>query len=116
LKQDEVFIKHILDEIDFLIDASKGLDYEGLIKDETLKRAFVRSLEVIGVAAKNISSEFRQKYPDIEWRELTGLRDKLIHRYFGVQWEIVWDVVKNKVPRLKEKIGGILKELGKGWG
>ena len=68
MKQDEVFIRHILDEIDFLIDSSRGLEYDGLIKDETLKRAFVRSLEVIGEAAKNISSEFRQKHPDIEWR------------------------------------------------
>ena len=68
MKQDEVFIRHILDEMDFLIDSSRGLEYEGLVKDETLKRAFVRSLEVIGEAAKNISSEFRQKHPDIEWR------------------------------------------------
>lgn len=114
MKQDEVFIKHILDEIDFLIDSSKDLEYEGLVKDETLKRAFVRSLEVIGEAAKNISSEFRQKHPDIEWRELTGLRDKLIHRYFGVKWEIVWDVVKSKIPQLKERIEGILRELERG--
>jgi uncharacterized protein with HEPN domain len=84
------------------------------VKDETLKRAFVRSLEVIGEAAKNISSEFRQKHPDIEWRELTGLRDKLIHRCFGVQWEIVWDVVKNKIPQLRRRIEGILRELERG--
>jgi len=114
LKQDEVFIRHILDEIDFLIDSSKGLEYEVLIKDETLKRAFVRSLEVIGEATKNISSQFRQKHPDIEWRELAGLRDKLIHRYFGVNWEIVWDFVKNKLPQLKERIEGILKEMERG--
>ena len=114
MKRDEVFIRHILDEIDFLIDSSKGLEYEGLIKDETLKRAFVRSLEVIGEATKNISSEFRQKYTDVEWRDLTGLRDKLVHRYFGVQWEIVWDVVKNKIPQLKGRIEGILKEIEKG--
>jgi uncharacterized protein with HEPN domain len=114
LKQDEVFIRHILDEIDFLIDSSKDLEYEGLIKDETLKRAFVRSLEVIGEAAKNISSELRQKHPDIEWRELTGLRDKLIHKYFGVKWEIVWDVVKSKIPQLKERIEGVLEEMERG--
>ena len=114
MKQDEVFIRHILDEIDFLIDSSKGLEYDGLIKDETLKRAFVRSLEVIGEATKNISSQFRQKHPDIEWRELAGLRDKLIHRYFGVQWEIVWDVVKSKIPQLKERIVGVLEEMERG--
>lgn len=114
MKQDEVFIRHILDEIDFLIDSSEGLEYQGLIKDEILKRASVRSLEVIGEATKNISSESRQKYPDIEWRELTGLRDKLVHKYFGVQWEIVWDVVKNKIPKLKGRLEGILRELERG--
>lgn len=114
MKQDEVFVKHILDEINFLMDKSKDLEYEGLINDEILKRAFVRSLEVIGEATKNISLEFREKHPDIEWRELTGLRDKLIHRYFGVKWEIVWDVVRSKIPQLKEKIESILEEMKKG--
>ena len=114
MKQDEAFVRHILDEINFLIDKSKDLEYEGLTKDEILKRAFVRSLEVIGEATKNISSEFREKHPDIEWRELTGLRDKLIYRYFGVKWELVWDVAKSKVPQLKGKIEAILKETERG--
>jgi len=114
LKQDEVFVKHILDEINFLMNKSKDLEYEGLIKDEILKRAFVRSLEVIGEATKNVSLEFKEKHPDIEWRELTGLRDKLIHRYFGVKWEIVWDIVRSKIPQLKEKIEDILEEMERG--
>jgi len=111
LKQDEVFVRHILDETNFLIDKSKGLEYESLIKDEILKRAFVRSLEIVGEATKNISLEFREKHPAIEWRELTGLRDKLIHRYFGVKWEIVWDVVESKIPQIKQKFEDILKEI-----
>ena len=114
MKQDEVFVKHILDEINFLMNKSKDLEYEGLIKDEILKRAFVRSLEVIGEATKNVSLEFKEKHPDIEWRELTGLRDKLIHRYFGVKWEIVWDIVRSKISQLKEKIEDILEEMERG--
>ncbi len=92
MKQDEVFVRHILDETNFLIYKSKGL-------------------EIVGEATKNISLEFREKHPAIEWRELPGLRDKLIHRYFGVKWEIVWDVVESKIPQIKQQIEDILKEI-----
>jgi len=110
LKQNEVFLKHILDEISFIMKKSKELKYDDLIRDETLKRAFLRSLEVIGEATKNISMDFRRDHPHIRWRELAGLRDKLIHEYFGVKWEIVWDVIENLVPNLKEQIETILKK------
>jgi len=89
---------------------SKELKYDDLIRDETLKRAFLRSLEVIGEATKNISMDFRRDHPHIKWRELAGLRDKLIHEYFGVKWEIIWDVIENLVPNLKEQIETILKK------
>lgn len=110
MKQNEVFVKHILDEISFIMKKSKELKYDDLIRDETLKRAFLRSLEVIGEATKNISMDFRRDHPHIEWKELAGLRDKLIHEYFGVKWEIVWDVIENLVPNLKEQIETILKK------
>jgi len=89
LKKNEIFIRHIFDEINFIIDKSKGLKYENSIKDETLKRAFLGSLEIIGEATKNISMDFREDHSDIIWKELAGLRlrDKLIyvHGYFGVK-------------------------------
>ena len=81
------------------------------MKNETLKRAFLRSLEVVGEATKNISMDFREKYPQIKWRELAGLRDKLIHQYFGVNWNRVWDVIKNWIPEIKEDIERILNEI-----
>lgn len=68
MRQDRVFLKHILDEINFLLDKTKGLEYESLIRDETLKRAFLRSLEIIGEAAKNISVDFRNSHPEVKWR------------------------------------------------
>jgi len=110
LKQNEVFVKHIFDEISFIMKESKELKYDDLIRDEILKRAFLRSLEVIGEATKNISMDFRRDHPHIKWKELAGLRDKLIHEYFGVKWEIVWDVIENLVPNLKEQIETILKK------
>ena len=84
MKDDRVFIRHILDEIAFIIKESRDLNYEDLVSNETLKRAVVRSLEIIGEATKNLSEDFRKKYSDVEWRELAGLRDKLIHHYFSI--------------------------------
>lgn len=72
MKRNEVFIKHIRDEVNFIISRTEDLEYESLIKDEVLKRALLRSLEVIGEATKNISPDFREKFPDVEWRELAG--------------------------------------------
>lgn len=109
MKDNRVFIEHILAEISYLLKESKNLKYEDLIEDETLKRAFVRSLEVIGEATKNLSTEFRDKYPEIKWREIAGLRDKLIHHYFGVNLKRVWDVIENKIPELKKQIEGIIE-------
>lgn len=74
----------------------------------TLNRAFVRSLEIIGEAAKKLPDEFRTQHPDAEWRAMAGMRDRLIHGYFGVDYELVWDVVRTKIPQLKREIESIL--------
>jgi uncharacterized protein with HEPN domain len=100
----KVYLEHILIECEYLQQASKGLEFEEFIKDENLKRAFVRSLEVIGEAVKNLPENIKEKYPDVEWKKLAGMRDKLIHKYFGVDYEIVWDAIKDKKPNLKERI------------
>ena len=73
-------------------------------KNKEKKYAVVRALEIIGEAAKNLSKELRAKHKEIPWKEITGMRDKLIHWYFGIKWELVWETVKNKVPELKKQL------------
>jgi len=84
------------------------------MRNETLKRAFVRSLEVIGEATKNVSAELRQKYSHIDWRAMAGMRDRLIHHYFGIDYEIVWDVVTSKVPLVHREIQQIIQHESNG--
>ncbi|MFX1283505.1 MAG: DUF86 domain-containing protein [Promethearchaeota archaeon] len=110
LKHEIEYLRHIRDECEFILTKSEGLTRELFDQDETLKRAFVRSIEIIGEATKNISNEFRLKYSDIDWKRIAGMRDVLIHSYFGVDYAIVWDVVKNHIPSLHSRIKKILDE------
>ena len=103
------YLQHILDETRYLGANLPGLDREEFLRNPTLQRAFVRSIEIIGKATKQIPESLRQQYPHIEWRAITGMRDRLIHGYFGVDYEIVWDVVCNKIPILEKDIRQILE-------
>ena len=110
MKTDRPYLEHILEETIFLLKETRGLNFRQLVKDEVLKRACARSLEIIGEAVKNLSPEFKRRHDEIEWKKIAGLRDKLIHYYFGVNWDIVWDVIKNKLPELRQTIESALEE------
>ena len=103
------YLRHILAEADYLIRESAGMGAERFMADETLQRAFVRSLEIIGEATKKVPDEFRARYPIVEWRAMAGMRDRLIHNYFGVDYELVWDVVQNHIPALRGQIASIIE-------
>jgi uncharacterized protein with HEPN domain len=104
------YLKHISDECVFIInELEKGLGFNEFLNDELLKRAFVRSLEIIGEASKKIPIDFKLKWEEVEWKAMSGMRDKLIHDYMGVDYYIVWDVVSNKIPSLYRQINHILE-------
>lgn len=102
------YIRHVIDEIDFIQKESSSLSEDQFMRDEVRERAFARSLEIIGEAVKNIPEEFKTSHPVVDWKAFAGLRDKLIHHYFGVDYALVWDVVKNELPGLKEKLVHLL--------
>ena len=109
-KDPKEFLKHIHDECLFIASISFDLYFDEFIKDEILKRAVTRSLEIIGEATKKIPVDFKLKWNSIEWKNMAGMRDRLIHDYIGVNYNIVWDVVKNKIPDITKQIKTIISE------
>lgn len=106
------YLRHIMAEADYIVAQSADLERDEFLADETLKRAFVRSIEIIGEATKHVPDKFRQQHLEFEWRAMAGMRDRLIHGYFGVDYELVWDVAINKVPLLRDQLVNLLRDLG----
>lgn len=102
------YLRHVLDECRFLVAAAAGIGYADFIRDPVRQRAFQRSLEIIGEAAKHVPAAFRDRHPGLPWREMAAMRDRLIHGYFGVDDAIVWDVVTQHVPPLAEAVARLL--------
>ncbi len=106
------FLKHILEECDFILEVTQNKTSEQTFDDKTVSRAIIRSLEIIGEAAKKLDDDFRLQHPQIEWKKIAGTRDMIIHHYFGIDYDIVWNIITNKIPDLQHLITSLLEELG----
>jgi uncharacterized protein with HEPN domain len=111
MKKDEVYLKHILDVISDIEHFVSGLSREHFLKNKEKQFAVLRGLEIIGEASKNLSTELKANHPDVNWKKITGMRDKLIHAYFVVDLPLVWDTVEIDIPELKEQAKKILATL-----
>ena len=89
----------------------EGMDFEAFVADDKTASAVVRKLEIIGEATKNVPEMIRHKYPQVPWRQMAGMRDRIIHAYFDVNYTIVWEVVTELIPPLQPMIAQILEEI-----
>lgn len=114
MKDDLPFLYHILDEIEYIKAKTHSLSCDDIRLHEDLNRSIPRSLEIIGEAVKNLSPDFKRDHSNIPWSDIAGLRDKLIHGYFGIKWIIVWTVIAHDIPDLERKIRQIVNSAKNG--
>ena len=108
-KEPNVFLQHILENISRIESFSEGLTKEKLEKDDRTQYAIIRAIEIIGEAIKNLPQELTEKHPEIPWKDIAGTRDKIIHQYFDIDLDTVWDTLQKDIPDLKNKIQKLIK-------
>ena len=111
-RSDREFLLDMLLACEKIIKYTKDLEYEDFCKNDMVVDAVIRNIEVLGEASKNISQNLKQRYPEVEWREISRTRDKIIHYYFGVDLDIIWDIITVDIPPLIEKLQNILEKEG----
>ena len=110
-REDLVFIKHVLDAINDIQFSIKNLSKKEFTENKDVKDDTIRRIEIIGEASKNISKKLKNKHKEIVWKKIIGTRDRLIHAYFNVDLDILWEIIKKDLPELKDKILEIEKDL-----
>ncbi len=113
MKKDKLYLQHIMETIYDIEKFMEKVSKDGFLKNKEKQYAVLRALEIIGEATKNLSIELKTNHPEIPWKEISGMRDKLIHEYFGVNLELVWETIKNDIPKLKRQTLKILEEINK---
>jgi uncharacterized protein with HEPN domain len=112
MKKDfKIFLEHILESINLIEEYTADKTRKQFLNSKQLQDAVIRRIEIIGEAVKNIPDDIKGKYKDIPWRNIMGMRDILIHQYFGVDLELTWEVINNNIPELKNQISSIKKKL-----
>jgi len=106
-----LFLKDITEAMDAIQKFTEGMSFEEFIRDDKTASAVIRKFEVIGEATKHIPDQIREKHSQIPWKRMAGIRDRLIHGYFGIDYKLVWDAIRKEIPRTKPLIQSILQEL-----
>ncbi len=104
-KDPRFYLGHILDAIEKINRYTEGMDEADFLENDLVEDAVVRNIEIIGEAVKNLPEDFKAKHGDLPWKDIAGMRDRIAHFYFGIDFELVWLTVTRDIPALKEKIG-----------
>ena len=107
-KKDTVYLLHIVESIDKINEFTKNMGYDEFLNNDLVQSAVIRKLEIIGEASNNVSEELKNKYPEVPWQIMKDMRNFLIHKYFGVDPEVVWDTIKNDILKVHGDIENIL--------
>ncbi|MCL0040685.1 DUF86 domain-containing protein [Thermodesulfovibrionales bacterium] len=110
MRNHKLYLKDIFEAMEAIEGFVEGMEFDDFKSDDKTSSAVIRKFEIIGEAAKNLSVTIKQKYPIVPWKEMAGMRDKLIHFYFGIKYELVWQTIKDVIPQVKPVIGKILNE------
>lgn len=108
---DKIRLQHILDAIEEIQKYLIAVDFSVFIENSMMRFACIKQMEIIGEASNHLSLELKSKFSDVEWSQIVGMRNVFTHEYFGIDSSLVWEIIKNDIPELKEKIQHILKSI-----
>lgn len=112
-KDDSVYLRHMLDAISRIEEYTRDIQYDGFMDNHLIQDGVIRQIEIIGEATKRLSREFREENSEILWKDVAGMRDKLIHDYLGVDLDAVWDTAETDIPALKTRLRNLIEKEGK---